>query len=245
MNTSNKIFNQLVTFYFFSFLACIYLSSCGKDKYYIDGGVANGKFEGSTLEYLTSKPREFDSLVTVIKLAGLEETFEKDEITFFAPRDENIKALIGNIRTDNTVNNLLYFLGRDTVKALNDIDSTIWRKYLLRHVFKGKHKLADYPQIDFEITNVYPGENYYSYSGDVSNIGVVFNDAGGVKYAGYRQLYISYISDMTNPDQRYSVPVASSDIEPDNGVVHVLDYTKAEFGFSQYDMVIDIENSKR
>lgn len=213
---------------------------CEQDEYYIDGGLADPVFDGSVLEYLESKPAEFDSLVQVIKLAGLEETFRQEEFTFFAPRDRNIKELIG--RADGSgLNWNLYLLGKDTVQTLADVDSLIWRKYLHRHMFRGKNKLMDYPQIDFDIKTIYPGQNYYALSDDVFNIGVVYEDAGGVQYAGYRQLRISFIPDVSRPDENwYTVPVASSDIQPSNGVVHVLDVLISQFGFNQYDVINEI-----
>lgn len=224
---------------------CLFGSACSKDDYYMDGGLADPVFEGSVLAYLDSKPYEFDSVAQVIRLAGLEETFNNDEFTFFAPRDENIKALIGNIRIGNSVNNQLYYLGRDTIQTLADVDSLIWRKYLLRYMFRGKNKLMDYPQIDFEGLAAFPGQNYYAYNNTVSKIGVVYNDAGGVKYMGYRQLYIAYIPNLSEPDSYSTVPIASSDIQPYNGVVHVLDYTLTQFGYNQFEVRSDIVESKR
>ena len=55
------------------------------------------------------------------------------------------------------------------------------------------------------------------------NVGVVYFDAGEVQYAGYRQLYYSYMSNLANQEESMiNVAVASSDIQPNNGVVHVL-----------------------
>lgn len=225
-------------------------TACKKDDYYEDGGLANPVFEGDIMQYLESKPMEFDTIVQVIKLAGLEENFRKDEVTFFAPRDENIKEMIGSL-DQGGVNTALYYYGRDTIKTLSDIDSVIWRKYLQRYMFKGKNKLMDYPQIDFSLLNIYAGQNYYSYNQTVSNIGVLFNDAvssdgtSAIKYMGYRQLHISYIPDVSMPTNWITVKVASSDIQPNNGVVHVLDYTDGSFGFEYEEILIDILESKR
>lgn len=227
-------------------IACmvILFSACKKDDYYVDGGLANPIFDGDILEYLESKPIEFDSVAQIIKLAGLEQTFRTEEFTFFAPRDENIKRLIGTHKQMG-VNDLLYSAGRDTIKTLADVDSVIWRKYLERYMFKGKNKLMDYPQIDFSLLNIYPGQNYYSYNNSVSNIGVVYNDARNIKYMGYRQLYISYIRDVSQPDEWIENRIASSDIQPRNGVVHVLDYTSHSFGFDMFEVWNDILDSKR
>ena len=233
-------------------LSCVLLLStaCSKDDYYVDGGLADPIFEGSIMQYLESKPVQFDTIVQIIKLSGLEEQFQSDEFTFFAPSDENIKNLIGALDRGG-VNASLYYLGRDTIKTLADVDSVIWRKYLERYMFTGKNKLMDYPQIDFSLLNIYPVQNYYSFSGQVCNIGVVYNDAevkdgeSSIKYMGYRQLHISYIPDVSFPTSWVTVRVASSDIQPTNGVVHVLDYTNGVFGFLYTDVEHDILESKR
>ena len=226
-------------------LAVALFSSCSKDDYYTDGGLAKAEFDGTVLEYLASKPVDFDTLVQVIKIAGLEDVFNKEEITFFAPRDRNIKDLIGSYDIRGSLNRTLYDEGRDTIKVLSDIDGLIWRKYLERYMFKGRNKLMDYPQIDFNQLLIFGGQNYYAFNNTVSNIGVVYNDVGGVKYLGYRSIFISFIPDVSRPTEDWiPVRVTSSDIQPNNGVVHVLD-VKGMFGFNVYDVMADVINSKR
>jgi len=220
-------------------------TACKRDEYYQDGGLAQGKFEGTIVEYLSSKPKEFDTLVQIIKLAGLEPTLNNEEVTFFAPGDVNIKALIGRL-DQGGVNRRLYEERRDTIKVLADVDSLIWRKYLMRYIYRGKNKLMDYPQIDINQQAIFPGQIYYSLSNEVANIGVVYNDAGGVKYMGYRQLNISYIPDISRPaDNWRTVKISSSDIEPRNGVVHILQVGGNDFGFNQGEVENDILDSKR
>lgn len=231
----------------FVFLAGVW-SSCSKDDYYTDGGLAEAVFPGNIMDYLDSKPVEFDTIAEIIRLAGLEEKFKKEEMTFFAPRDEDVKDLIGTFE-EGGLNRDLYYLGLDTIENLADVEPYIWEQFLLRHVFRGKTKLEDYTQIDFSLMNIYGGENYISQAETICNIGVVFNDAEGegssLKYMGYRQLYISYIPDPAFPDSFRSFPVASSDIQPSNGVVHVIDYTEGEFGFSHSEVRNDVIESKR
>lgn len=233
---------------FFCALLGLIWSSCSKDDYYVDGGRAQAEFSGTIMDYLDSKPVEFDSIAEIIRLAGLEEKFKHEEFTFFAPRDENIKALIGTVDKGG-VNRNLYFRGLDTIKTLADIDSHIWEKFLMRHIFNGKNKLEDYVQIDFSLLNIYSGQNYISQAGTVCNIGVLFNDAVGggstLKYMGYRQLHISYIRNTADPNNFRSYPISSSDIQPFNGVVHVVDHTKGEFGFDYNEVYNDILESKR
>ncbi|GAB3929105.1 fasciclin domain-containing protein [Mucilaginibacter myungsuensis] len=204
----------------------IMATSCAKDKYYLDGGVANPVYNGTVLQYLQSNPK-FDTIAQIVKLAGLEDVFSKEEITFFAPTDEVIRRDIGQVNSTipalrNKLNQLLFNANKDTIKTLADVSPELWRRYLLKYVVKGKSLLKDYPQLDFDLRQLYPGGYYYMYNSDLANIGVVYNDANGVRYAGYRQLSISRIFDPSNPNRYFSAAVATSDIQPSNGVVHVL-----------------------
>jgi hypothetical protein len=218
-------------------------TACKRDKYYKDGGLAQAKFPGNMVEYLDAHPVPFDTIAQIVRLAGLEEMFSKDTITFFAPDDEVIKNTIGTIYTDG-LNRALYFSGKDTVKELSEIDPAIWRKYLLQYVFRGANMLKDYPQIDFERVNIYPGALYYNLAGNVMNIGVKFGDANGIKYLGYRQLVLSYIPDISRPDDNWQTnDISSSDIQPTNGVVHALKPSGNYFGFNIYNFFTEVYNA--
>lgn len=217
------------------------LTGCKRDEYYKDGGKATADYPGDMLQYLQDKPVPFDTIAQIVKLAGMEETFRKTDFTFFAPDDDVIKRTIGNNKTRGSLNKFLFDAGRDTVKKLSDIDSAIWKKYLQRYMFKGVNRLKDYPQIDIDLQNQYPGALYYAYSGDVVNIGVLYADANNIKYIGPRTLMISYIYDINNAQNAvFRNKVSSSDIKPKNGVVHTLQYNEAYFGFSQDDFYQEI-----
>lgn len=246
-----------IEYFIFPLMGLLFISSCSKDDYYEDGGLAQAEFDGSILAYLETKPVLFDSIVEVIKLAGLEDTFHNEEFTFFAPSDPDIKDLIGESRRSG-LNSTLFYNGLDTIQTLADIDSTIWRKHLLKYMFSGKNKLENYPQIDFSLRNTYPGQNYISFSGNVSNIGVVYNDVvqydgsgneiSRLKYKGYRQLYLTYYPDDSDPDLYRNYPVSTSDIQPTNGVIHVLNYIQTSFGLDSdgsQEFINDVVQSKR
>jgi hypothetical protein len=220
-------------------------TSCKRDNYYTDGGLANPNYPATMMEYLEQKPVPFDTLAQVVKLAGLEEMFRKEDFTFFAPDDDVIKRTIGyydvNPDRGGGLNEYLFRANRDTVKKLSDIDPIIWRKYLLRYMFRGVNRLKDYPQIDNALLSQFPGQLYYSYSGDVSNIGVIYNSANGVKYIGPRQLQITYVPDIANPTSGISRhKISSSDIKTTNGVVHTLESDGASFGFDQFEFNSDV-----
>jgi hypothetical protein len=216
----------LAPFFGLAFVCLAMFSSCAKDDYYIDGGKANPVFNGTVMQYLESNPK-FDTIAQIVKLAGLEETFSKEDITFFAPTDEVIRRTIGLVGTNlpnlsGQLNERLFRANKDTIKVLSDIPSNIWRKYLLGYMMKGKFVLKDFPQLDPDLRQLYPGGFYTGYNGDLYNIGVVFNSANSVKYTGYRQLSFAYLPDRSNPNSRTSAAVATSDVQPSNGVVHVL-----------------------
>jgi hypothetical protein len=233
-----------------SIVLSVLIHSCAKDEYYVDGGIAEAKFDGSILDYLDSKPREFDSIAQIVRIAGMEDMFNNQEFTFFAPRDEDVKDLIGTY-TNGGLNRTLYNLGLDTIKTLEDVDGEIWQRYILRHMFNGKKLLKDYPQIDYSLMSVYGGQYYYSMSGNVCNIGVIYNDAKSsdgtstLKYMGYRQLHIAYVPNLANPSNFQTIPIASSDIQPKNGVIHVLNYLRSQLGYNHSDLANDIIDSKR
>jgi len=207
-------------------LLAMVISSCKKDDYYNDGGKANPVFNGNIMQYLESNSK-FDTIAQIVKLAGMEDVFKNENITFFAPTDEVIRRTIGLVNTpirelQGGLNQLLFDTGRDTLKTLSDVQPEIWRKFLGRYIFKGSYRLKDYPQVDFNLRELFPGSYYYTYDRDIANIGVVYNSVNGVKYVGYRQLTISYLWDPSNPSNFATAAVASSDIQPSNGVVHVL-----------------------
>ncbi|HKG04986.1 MAG TPA: hypothetical protein VKB19_00935 [Pedobacter sp.] len=218
-----------------SALLVMMFASCKNDDYYQDGGKAEPKFNGNIMQYLESNPAKFDTIVQIIKLADLEGVLSNEEVTFFCPTDEVIRRTIGTVNRvlddpyKGQLNQYLFDLGKDTIANFSDVPSNIWRKYLMRYIFKGKNVLKDYPQLDFGLTQLYPGGFYRGYNDDLSNIGVVYNSTNGVAYTGYRQLSISFIRDSSTPELSISAAVATSDVQPSNGVVHVLAVTTGQF----------------
>jgi hypothetical protein len=208
---------------------------CSKD-YFDDSGVHNAKYDGNMMQYLEAHGQDerslFDSLLTVIQLAGLENTIANDQITFFAPTDPSIGKAI------RALNTRLFSSGQDTVVELSEVDSRVWKKMLEGYIVKGNLGLVDFPQVDTMELNAFGGRLYQTLDEDlIVNIGTVFhdlkNDGVTIKYQGPRQLLFSYIPDMSNPTLFWrSGYVATSNIEPTNGRLHVLRYIDHQFGFT-------------
>lgn len=209
-----------------------FLVNCQDDSYLQDGGTHNPYYDGTVLDYLNSRPDYFKSLVEVIEIAGMDDVFKNEEITFFAPTDWSIKGTV------NELSHYLYkYMGEDSIRDLRQIKPEVWKEYLSLYIIKDKYLMKDIPQLDTTAVAAYPGQAYYSYGGRPMNVGVVYADANGVKYAGYRQILYSYIYDFTTQDM-LNAYVASSDIQPTNGVVHVLRFIDHAFGFDDSGFVL-------
>lgn len=203
------------------FMAVLMVAACKKNDYYKDSGVTDPNFNGTILDYLRSKPGQFDSVSKIVKLAGMEDVFQQQQITFFAPSDSSISATIHDI------NSYLAILGMQPINRMEQIDASVWRKYLSLYVFNGAKSLNDYPQVDWANFSAFGGQTYPSYNGYPMHIGVVYTDAKGIQYAGYRMLELSYISSQASPRDIttwFTIPVASANIHPTNGYVHALRY---------------------
>lgn len=211
-------------------------TGCKKD-YYKDTGLHTAEFNGSVYDYLQSKPEYFDTVLQVIKLAGMEDVFKSEDITFFAPADSSIN------RSIQFFNLIQGSQGRQLITRLDQVKPEVWKHQLSLYLFKGKKSMNDYRQIDPQNLSAYPGQIYASYDGSLMNIGVIYNDAGGVKYVGYRQLMISYIPSKSAPRDYaswFSAIVASVNVAPKNGYVHVLVYPGHYFGFEPSQFMEDV-----
>lgn len=210
-------------------------ASCNKDSY-LDGGVHDPTYDGTILEFLKSRPELFDSLVKIVEITEYDQLLDNPQsnITFYAATNQSI------IKTVEQVNRQLFSRGQDTVLNMSQISKDVWHKYLSRYIFRDKYLLKDYPQIDTLDILTYPGQGYLTIEGEAVNIGTFYNDVKSknsagieqtIKYAGYRQIVIDY-----------SNPVATSDLQPINGAVHVLKFETHSFGFSSFEFSRDAVN---
>ena len=223
-------------------LLLIGLSSCKQDKYFEDGGTHQERFDGTIMEYLDSKAKRpidpFDTLVQVIRFAGLEEEFKNETITFFAPPDPSIRKVIKD------VNSQLYYQGLDTITSFTQVNPNVWRYFLTQYMIKGDYGLIDFPQIDTMDLNAFDGQLFQTYNPEETlNVGVVYHDLKNegtvIKYKGARQILISYIPEGSQLARDwFNVFIASSNIRPTNGRVHVINYNRHTLGFNSRRFVV-------
>ncbi|MGJ7031175.1 hypothetical protein [Niabella hirudinis] len=232
----------------FVFSLLLLTIACGKKDYFEDTGTHVGSFNGTALQYLQSKPEYFDSLVKVIKLAGMEDQLNAKDITFFAPADSSIRDALrlANIQLDN--------LGKPRITKLEEISPAIWKKHLSKYLFHFSKSLNDFSQIDFGNINTYAGQMYQSAGGVSMNIGAVYQDVllprkdnpneyNVIKYAGARILTISYLTSPFTPRDVgtwRTAFVSSVNIKPTNGYVHLVKIAGHQFGFSDTEFSTDV-----
>jgi len=203
---------------------------CKKNDYFINpSGVSNAKYDGTIMDYLKNNHDYFDTLSAIIDYAGMTDVFTNDSITFFAPPDSTIN------RTLESLNYYLKYTGMEEITSFRQVSPDTWKYFLERYIFKGIKRLEDFPQIDLSNLLAFPGQYYRAYDSTLMNIGVVYSDltSGGntIEYGGYRYLTISFIPSEAAPTiGRSYAQIASSDINPYNGIVHVLSIN----GFGAY-----------
>ncbi|MCF3110397.1 hypothetical protein LL912_16550 [Niabella sp. CC-SYL272] len=230
------------------FVSLLLTMACGKKDYFEDTGKHAGTFNGTALQYLQSKPQYFDSLVKVIRLAGMEQQFSANNITFFAPADSSIRSAL------RKANEQLDRIGKPRITRLEEIAPAIWKKHLSKYLFSFVKSLNDFSQIDFANINTYAGQMYQSAGGVSMNIGAVYQDVllprkdnpneyNVIKYAGARVLTISYLTSPFTPRDVgtwRTANVSSVNIKPVNGYVHLVGIVGHDFGFSDTEFANDV-----
>ena len=186
--------------------------SCETQQDVFDTGVANAFFDGNMLQYLESDKENWALTVEMIKHAGMEDIFngsdpEYPEITFFGITSYSIQR----------------FLWDNDKEVVTDLTPEECEYWLTRHIIKGKHLKASFPYRDtqYEIFD----ENQTGYTDLVSLGDNVFRtylertDYADIPNAGPTVMLIFSL------DRNENMPLASPDIQPDNGVVHSLNYS--------------------
>lgn len=186
----------------------------------IDTGLAQKKYPGNMYEYFQSDSYNWDSLLVFIEYTGLKEYFtgEKtgyEEITFFGPTNLSIRRAIWGKRSWGA--NGWEYEHTSVKEFVEDKGIAYCQELILRHIVKGKYEVKDIPR----------GTDADSESG------IIFTSAFGSTFRvfSFRTPYsdtpdtgpvVLYVKGGVN--MKTSIDVASTDIEPTNGIVHSLAY---------------------
>ena len=204
----------------------LFLFSCNTKYNIIDTGLANGKFAGNMYEYLQSNHYDWDSTVLMIKKADLVDLFEGkragyEKITFFGPSNHSIrKYMLDNGYT-----------------CVDEMGEELCYEMIMKCVVKGKYMREDIPagkpvvntDTDDEWNDklsenpdVYCGEGGVIFTGEMGNRFWIYSfQESYEKVPGVGAVVLYIVSLETGGTQ---IDVASTNIEPTNGVVHSLHY---------------------
>ena len=196
----------------FKLLMLLCAISCTKDNF-INTGVSNGRHDCSLLEYMKRHPYDWDSTVIMVRHAGLEALFEKSEwngkhydgITFFGVTNHSIRR----------------YLLQNSLNRVTDMKPEVCREVLLRCIVEGKIYRDDVPRGkkggSYNVIGE-GGESFTTLGGTTLWVYSFAEDYQGVPNLGSVTLYGAIL------DSRKAFEVASADIEPNNCVVHALEY---------------------
>lgn len=204
--------------------AVLGMGACTEDNF-IKSGLHDGRFDGSLLEYLKAPGHSYDwdSTARLVEQAGPEvvRLFEgKDpehpEITFLGPTNHSIRR---------------YMLEND-IERISDMDPDECKEMLLACVIDGKLYRDDIPRGKYDEEEAMPGEGgkyiltlggatiwIYTFQLPLQNI----PDLGAISIGVYSQ---SAFRDFA---------IASSNIEPNNCVVHSMSYSFTLGDFAEMD----------
>ncbi len=186
----------------------VLLGACNSIDNGWDTGVSNGKHECSMLTYLKTDSYNWDSIVVMIKHAGLESLFDGKnpqfkDITFFGP-------------TNHSIRRFLYSHG---FKEIKEMSPKFCEKMIVMHIVNKRIMKKD---VNFRDMNSFDIVNYTPLvtEGGIKLKAYKEREAWGeIENAGAEILYL--LSETAGNKQ---IPLASPDIETQNGVVHSLNY---------------------
>lgn len=187
-------------------------TGCTKNNY-IDTGVSNGRHDCSLLEYMERHSYDWDSTVIMVRHAGLESLFENNEL--------DGKHYDGITFLGITNHSIRRYLLQNGLKRVTDLNAETCRKVLLRCILEGKYYRKDFV----------PGEESSGLS-VVGEGGAYYTTLGGSRlwiysfadhYQGIPKMGPVTIFGVILDSSR-TFEVASADIEPNNCVVHALEY---------------------
>jgi len=205
---------------FLAFVIAIMATSCKKDKYIIVGSLHDPHVNMTTYDYLKTN-RLFDTLLVLIDKAGMKGEINGN-VTFFAPTDYSIKALLerreAKLQQDMNDESLKY--------TLNDLPVPELRDSLRSHLFDGK-----ITRESLSLSN----KLFTSKSNEAFSVKLIEASSPGVVSTKPQLLFLIKLRNGLDPDplpdnypdddKDLFVMAQTSNIQTTTGVLHVLHNT--------------------
>ena len=184
-------------------------TACTKDNF-IHTGTSKGRFEGSLMEYMEAHPYDWSYMVEFVRHSG------EDMVQLFEGKDPEHKEITFLGITNHSIRRYLLTEG----KTIADLDPEWCRGIILQHVIDRKIYRKDVvPGEPSEYETLGTGGTIYTtLAGTQVWIYTIIPEAGGVTENTARPIYLNFLKSNEKCN------VASGDVEPDNCVVHALEY---------------------
>lgn len=203
----------------FILATCLAFTACETKQDIFDGGIASPYYEGNILQYLRSNPEQWSYTVQMIERADLTDLFEgrvdtARQITFFAPPSYSVHRYLMDLKYKAPEG--------ERYESIDELPEALCRELILKHVLIGKHLKEDFAFRNMDYAIHLPEQDG----------GTRFETIGGSSLIAYREKsdykgipdagpVTMYLYSFTAGKQ---IPLATPDIQPDNGVVHALNY---------------------
>lgn len=191
---------------------CFVAGGCEKNTFH-DTGLADGVHDCPAWEYLQEGHGNWDSLVVMVRKAGLADLFEgKDpdcpQMTVFGLTNPSIIQYL--LRTTDAN-------GEQAYRSVEEMPAGLCRRILLSYVIPGRHLRADFP---YEVQGTLEGGKVYrTLNGLDLRVYRIKGNWQGMADIGADGIGFHFIS------PGHTGHVASGDILTDNAVVHSLSAT--------------------
>lgn len=202
-------------------VSMVFASGCSKD-YYTDGGTLNpdktATLGMSTMDYLKSRPEVFDTLTTLITMAGLESEVNANGSTLLAPKNYSIYNFFKLVYPDPEKRPKTFDeISNEEMEAITGI--------LKNYIIPGKEIVRS------GLSTTYSYDT--TFGGTKARFNIVQDDYLGNVNMGARYIIFSLNVGIPGGAEVYqSVQVETADLRSTNGIVHVLAADSHIFGFN-------------
>ncbi|MBC5622044.1 MULTISPECIES: hypothetical protein [Butyricimonas] len=248
-----------------SIVGLFLLISCNTKYNMIETGLVNGKFDGNMYEYLQSNHYDWDSTRLMVERANLVDLFEGkragyEQITFFGPTNHSIRrymlqkgySSVAEIEVDTCYKMIMECvvkgkhmrddipLGKEIAQENTDDSGDNW---------DDSGDDWEYPDGDMgdggdentedENPDQYKGTGGTVFTGEMGNRFWIYSFQDSYNEVAGVGAIVLFIKALDNRGKH--IDIASTNIEPTNGVVHSLHYnfTLGDFIFTQEETTPD------
>lgn len=176
----------------------ISITGCSTNWNFENTGLAEEHFDGNMYEYLKSDSYNWDSIRLIIERAELIPLFEGDEaLTFIGPTNHSVRK----------------WMNKQGISSIEKIEKDVCVKMVKDHLFAGRILRDDIAWGQPKTQEA--GKIYTALSGKEIWMCVLRDNYGSVIEGGAKVIYLR---------GNVATDVASSNIQPTNGIVHSLNY---------------------